>query len=1029
MSDEKKEPIGMAHDFSLLRQRAEKSQKPVSAADVQKMSPDDVRLLIQELQIHQVELEMQNHQLQLATQELEAARAKYHDLYQYSPFGYVTLDEHGVIEEANAKGIELLASSLSQLKARRFSQFVHPDSLDAYYGFFQKVLLSGNITQTVELQVVSHEGTVFYAQLEGMLLRRENDTDQCRIAFVDVTERKTAHVELSNKEALLSAIFNSSLNGIQVFKATRDSKGTLLDFEWLMLNRTAELFLDYTLEQLRRHRLTEIMPTMLTEGHFHAFVNVVETGQPTTFTAHFKENRQEQWLNCVAVKLGDGFVLTFENVTQQRIANEKLQESQLLIRKTAEAMPDFLYVEDLTQGRNLYNNRDFLTFLGYTPSDIKGHPRELLDTLYHPEDAHLIFDRTNRFAEVKDGEYLKSHVRIKAKDGTWRNIMFRETVFKRGASGRPIQLVGVAMDLTEKKKKDRQLKQLHETVTAILQNLPVTLWRIDKDGHILESRGAGLKALGLQEHQIIGNTLAHVHPELDLQIKQALQGPKVTTQTQFDVNGEQVHHQVYLFQDTHSGEAIGFCLDITEQKQAAEEARYRNMLVEQLLQYLPLVLAVIDKEGRYLEIKGNGLRRMGIDDNELKGKIVNDSLPSLKENIEAILGGQVKTFTTSFLHQGKEIYFQNFGFLDQNQENCIAFGIDVTDLHEVQNQLTQEKEFSENLLETHIHGILAVDHHLHLTAWNRALAQMTSIDHEKVIGTPVQALFPAPCRIRLRKKLERVLQGEQVTLFKLPFLPQDRSFEVNLTPLYNAAQEVTGVLGIVRDTTHQKLRQKEETQYRLSQQKLVMDAILSTQNEERKRIAEALHNSLAQLLYAAKLNLEEIETEQQSTSQSKTPLKKVSGFLEEAIRETRTLAHELIPRVLVDFGLKSALKDMATRLTTNSFSVRCVITGFDQPTNAGLETHLFGFVQELLNNIMKHAEGTEALVQVVDRGTAVRVRVQDNGKGMPKNSLEKSASRGMGLTTIRNRVKLLQGTMSIDSSPGEGVCITIDIPH
>src|SRR5690606_36071899 len=111
MSEKKKVPIGLAHDFSLLRQRAVELQKPVSVEDVQKMAPHEIRQVIQELQIHQVELEMQNHQLQLATQELEEAKARYQDLYHYSPFGYVTLDEHGIIEEANAKGIELLASS------------------------------------------------------------------------------------------------------------------------------------------------------------------------------------------------------------------------------------------------------------------------------------------------------------------------------------------------------------------------------------------------------------------------------------------------------------------------------------------------------------------------------------------------------------------------------------------------------------------------------------------------------------------------------------------------------------------------------------------------------------------------------------------------------------------------------------------------------------------------------------------------------------------------------------------------------
>ncbi|WP_210486073.1 PAS domain-containing sensor histidine kinase [Rufibacter aurantiacus] len=1029
MNNKRKDSLnGEPHDFSLLRREAEKLQRPVTAADVENMPPHEIQRLIQELQIHQVELEMQNHQLQITTQELEAATAKYQDLYQRSPFGYVTLDKSGVIEEANAKSIQLLAATRDLLVARRFSQFVHPDSLDAFYGFFKKVLFSDTI-QTVELQVVSNNGTVFYAQLEGMLLRRENAPDQCRIAFLDVTERKTAHLELAQKEEIISAVLNSSLDAIQVFKAIRNSEGNILDFEWLLLNRTAELFLNSTLAQLRRRRLTEVLPSLLTDGHYITFLEVVENGRTATFTAHFKENGPERWLNCVAVKLNDGFVLTFEDVTQQRIANEKLQESQLLVKKTAEAMPDFLYVEDLTLGRNIYNNRDFLAYLGYTKEDINAHPRDLLDTLYHPDDAHLIHTRATRFEEVPKGECLTYEVRVQAKDGDWRHIMFRETVFKRGTSGKPLQLVGVAVDITERHQKEQELRQLNETVTAILQNLPVTLWRIDKDGHVLESKGSGLRGLGFAENGLVGNTFEAVHPELHLQIQQALQGQKISTVVEFEVAGEKVYKQVFLFQDTHTEEAIGFCLDVTDQKHAEEEARYRTMLLDQLLQNLPLVLAVLNLEGNYIEIKGTGLRRVGIEDNALLGKSIYRVFPQLRGNIEDILTGEVKSFTAAFEHQGKNVYFQNYGFLDKHHQKAIAFGIDITNLQEVQNQLTLEKEFSENLLETHLHGIIALDRDLMISTWNHAMEQMSSLTRKQVLGKPVSSIFPARAKSRLQKKLDKVLQGEQATLTHLPFLPEERSFEITLTPLYNANREVTGILGIVRDTTTQKRRQKEETQFRLDQQKVVMDAILTTQNEERKRIAEALHNSLAQLLYAAKLNLEEIESERQEAGQQETSFKKVAGFLEEAIKETRTLAHELIPRVLVDFGLKSALKDLATRLSTNSFCVQCVITGFDHPTDYGLETHLFRFVQELLNNIMKHAEASEALVQVVDKGKAVRVRVQDNGKGMPQNNPEKAVSKGIGLTTIRNRVKLLQGTMVIDSSPGEGTCITIDIPH
>ncbi|GAA4302780.1 hypothetical protein GCM10023183_14730 [Nibribacter koreensis] len=1019
--------MSMTQNFSLLRQEAEKLQKPVSEEDVQNMSPHEVRQLIQELQIHQVELEMQNHQMHLATQELEAATRKYQDLYHHAPFGYVTLDEHGIIEEVNAKGNQLLEATRDRLVARRFSQFIHPDSLDAYYGFFRNVLLSDK-PQTIELQLLAGNTRTFYAQVEGLLLRRPNDTDQCRLAFVDVTERKEAHQELFNKETLLSAVINNSLNAIQVLKAVRNAQGQLIDFEWVLLNRTAEVFLDYTQQQLGKKRLSEVLPGLMAEPVFSRLVEVVEREQPTTFAAHLPWQKQDRWINCVAVKLEDGLVLTSEDVTQQRIANERLQESQLLVKKMAEAMPDFLYVEDLQLGRNVYNNRNFLHFLGYTDQDITGHPRQLLDTLYHQEDAHLLFGRHNRYKEVPDGQFLEYMVRIKDKQGDWRSIHFRETVFKRGANGIPIQLVGTAQDLTEKLRAEQKLRQMHKTISAILESLPIIIWRIDAKGCILESMGSGLQRLGYQDHELEGKFITDVNPSIVPNIASVLAGNSDIFLGESEVNGQKVYKQNYFVYDPETKDGIGFCLDVTEQKTAEAEVLHRNMVLDQLLQHLPLVLAVLDLQGNYQEIRGAGLRAVGIEDNALKGKSLYEVFPHLKANIQDILDGQVKTFTASFTHQGKEVYFQNFGFLDKEKQLGIAFGIDITNVHETQEKLVMEKEFSENLLETHINGIVAFDKDLNVTAWNKAMEEITGYPKAKVLGKSAQSFLAKGKQSGLKQNLKRVLKGSLVTMRHLPFLPQDKSFEVNLAPLFGPNKEVAGVLGVVWDVTAQKAKQKAETQFELSQQKAVMEAVLATQNEERKRIAEALHNSLAQLLYAAKLNLEELQTEVSDGSTFLKPLSRVSGFLEDAIKETRTLAHELIPRALQDLGLKSALKDLATRLTSRSLSIQCIVTGFDAPTDYALETHIFRFVQELLNNIMKHAQATEALVQVVDQGRKVRIRVEDNGKGMTTQQIKDSNAKGMGLKTLKSRVHLLQGHLTIDSSGTEGTTVTIEIP-
>lgn len=988
------------------------------------MPEQEVCHLIQELQTHQMELEMQNHQLQMATQELEAAQAKYRDLYFHAPFGYVTLDAHGLVEEVNAKGVDILNTEYDYVVNRRFSQFVHNDSLDDYYSFFKKVLQTDG-PQTVELKLISQKGNDLYGQLEGILLRQENKPDQIRIALLDVTERNQNNLALHNKESLLSAIINSSLNAIQVFKAVRNYEGKILDFEWLLVNRTAELFLNFSQEQLRRVPLVQTFPRVVADGHFAIFLNVVESGLPSTFSAQYKIEDREIYLNCVAVKMDDGFVLTFEDVTQQRIAIEKLQESQLLVRKMAEAMPDFLYVEDLELGRNVYNNRNFLSFLGYGEADVPGHPRDLLNTLFHPEDAPLVFNRAQRFANAKDGDFLEYNVRVRAKDDTWHNIHFRETVFKRGASGVPTQLVGIAQDVTEKLKAERELHQKNETIEAILKNLPVVLWRVSPQMEILESRGNGLQSLGLEQHELVGKSMQEIKPDILTHLEAALKGQKVQFISEAIVNGNQVFKQNFFFQEMTTGELIGFCLDVTEQKKAEEEARHRTMLLDQILQNLPMVLTVLDLQGNYQEIKGKGLQSIGIHDNELQGKNLFEVFPFLQDNFQEVLDGQEKSFTASYPYQGRQISFQNFGFLDTQRQLGIAFGIDITEQKQIQDQLSREKEFSQNLLDTHINGIVALDVDLNITSWNKKMEEITHLERQEVLGKSLTSVLPQKSQKRLIQKLATVLQGEQITIFKLPYLAPDRSYEITLTPVITPDKEISGVLAIVHDITEQEQRQQTDTQVKLDQQKAVMEAILTTQNDERKRIAEALHNSLAQLLYAAKLNLEEVQAHPAFDHEAQTPLNRISGFLEEAIKETRTLAHELIPRVLEDLGLKAAIKDLEGKLTTPTFTVQSIITGFDKPTNHSIETHLFRFVQELLNNVMKHANATEALVQVVDKGHQIMVRVEDNGQGMPP--LEKIKSKGIGLTSIQNGVKLLNGAMSIQSGPQEGTIVTINL--
>lgn len=232
------------------------------------------------------------------------------------------------------------------------------------------------------------------------------------------------------------------------------------------------------------------------------------------------------------------------------------------------------------------------------------------------------------------------------------------------------------------------------------------------------------------------------------------------------------------------------------------------------------------------------------------------------------------------------------------------------------------------------------------------------------------------------------------------------------------------------DMTEQKLveernkeldrRQKELEEW---QQQQIFRTILDTQEEERRRIAENLHNSLGQILYGAKLSLGQI-TKPELDETGKQNLKNADKLLNDAIAESRRLSHELMPVILEDFGLKTAVEDICLQMS-GSVIFKYKFSGLNKRLDKYIEISIYRIVQELMMNVVKHSGASEALVILELKRTHILVMVQDNGKGFD-NKVKKA--NGIGLKTIQNKVSLLNGNINIKSTHGKGVVINIDIP-
>lgn len=209
------------------------------------------------------------------------------------------------------------------------------------------------------------------------------------------------------------------------------------------------------------------------------------------------------------------------------------------------------------------------------------------------------------------------------------------------------------------------------------------------------------------------------------------------------------------------------------------------------------------------------------------------------------------------------------------------------------------------------------------------------------------------------------------------------------------------------------------------QQIVSLQSMINGQETERTRIAKELHDGLGSVFSTVKMHY---STLQQGTPEIKgNPLyRKTLDLIDKASDELRTVAHNMMPEVLMKVGLVDALQDFCNNINSGKLlTIRLQTYGMDKRLSSSTETMLYRIVQELIHNILKHAEATEALIQINRQESRLSLIIDDNGRGF--DTREASEKRTMGMSTVKSRVDYLNGRLTIDSRKDIGTTIMIDL--
>ncbi len=209
-------------------------------------------------------------------------------------------------------------------------------------------------------------------------------------------------------------------------------------------------------------------------------------------------------------------------------------------------------------------------------------------------------------------------------------------------------------------------------------------------------------------------------------------------------------------------------------------------------------------------------------------------------------------------------------------------------------------------------------------------------------------------------------------------------------------------------------------------------AVWKVQEEERRRLARELHDGIGQTLTALKNQLEWLE--KRATAGDTDLPREIAGAVElaaQALNDTRELSRLLRPPVLDDLGLVPALRWLARTLGQRTgLEVELETSEIEERLDPDLETLVFRAVQEALTNVLKHSGAKRARVSLERRRSSLRLRVVDEGRGFDSATVLVSSEEtaGSGLRGMQDRVELFGGRIHIESRPGRGTAVKIDLP-
>ena len=429
-----------------LRQQAEALLLAKAASkleNIESLSPAQTRQMLHELQVHQIELEMQNEELRDAQVALGFERARYFDLYDLAPIGYCTLSEQGLIMQANLTVASLLGSARIELLNQRWTRFIYKEDADLYYLHRKKLVESGE-PQSCELRMMKKDGTQFWGQWAATVSPTAGGELELRTVLSDITERKRTELATARLAAIVDssddAVYSEDLRGIAV-SWNRGAEKIFCYPAAEMIGKSVALLIPSE----RQEEVTEILGKIVRGESVHYFDTVRRQKDGNTIDVDIT-------ISPIKDKTGRivGASTVARDNTERKLAESARRATDRYYRALADASTEIPYRMSADWSTLLpLDGRDLFASSGSPLADWAWVDHHL------PSDEHARVRQTVSEA-IADKKLFEMEHRVLRPDGSTAWVRSRAVPILDDNGGL-VEWFGSASDITERKRIEQEL--------------------------------------------------------------------------------------------------------------------------------------------------------------------------------------------------------------------------------------------------------------------------------------------------------------------------------------------------------------------------------------------------------------------------------------------------------------------------------------------------------------------------------------------------------------------------------------------